>query len=392
VGAQRGVPGRESLSARTHRAPPERSHRSFSLIQSTLLSAASFAAILALASPAVAAGPGKAEVCHWTAAGFYNLLNVSVTSAHFDPAIHPNDVGPGPLFSDADGDGFGDPDTEVFGCPEPGLVSNGDDCDDADASLGEVCGIDFDGLFGLLETDIVILNTTTGAAGVHLAAPLSPSSYHLTWNPWTEEFISLEDGFDGPRLVTIDPCTGSITSDVPLSHPSSTVFFCEGLDYDQVNDRLVGSCNLDGPIAALDLISESVVEIDLATGAVTVLATSPTTLLDREFDLLVFVGDDARAHDGRGTRASNGWFTVDSTTWATSVSRANFTPFGAVAWEWDDELLYSVTHTISSSPYRLQIQDVDQRTVVTDIGPTGLSSLYGSPDPRGLTFAAFTCP
>jgi hypothetical protein len=36
-------------------------------------------AALAFAQPAFA-GRTKADICHWTAAGFYNLLNVSVTS------------------------------------------------------------------------------------------------------------------------------------------------------------------------------------------------------------------------------------------------------------------------------------------------------------------------
>jgi len=45
-------------------------------------------------------------------------------------------------YADADGDGFGDPATAQAGCPPPGGVDNGDDCDDADEAslaIGQPC-------------------------------------------------------------------------------------------------------------------------------------------------------------------------------------------------------------------------------------------------------------
>ena len=338
-------------------------------------------------APSALAGQTKADVCHWTAAGFYNLLNVSVTSAHFNPSVHPLDVVPGTLFVDGDGDGFGDPDSPVYGCPGPGLVDNDDDCDDSDASLGDVCGTDFDGLFGLVSGEIVQIDTTTGLASPYLSPALTSDSYHLTWNPNTAEFYVVENVFVAPRLVTVDACTGAVLADVPLVTGGGTnAFLCEGLDYDQYNDRLVGSCSLDAGLPS-DPISESVVEIDIATGGLTVLAVSPPTVLDNEFDLLVFVGDEARAIDGRGQVTNTRWFTVDSTTWATAVSSGPSTPFGVVAWDWLLGELYSVSHTTTSTPFVLQIQDVDNRSIVANIGNTGLTS-----NPRGLTFADFSCP
>ncbi len=55
-----------------------------------------------------------------------------------------DDGGVFPWYADADGDGHGDPSTEIEDCAEPeGYVAEGDDCDDADAAVNpgadEVC-------------------------------------------------------------------------------------------------------------------------------------------------------------------------------------------------------------------------------------------------------------
>ena len=315
-------------------------------------------AALALASTAHAGPSPKAEVCHWTAAGSYNLLNVSVTSAHFDPSMHPNDV----------------------------LPVNG------------VCGAtstDYDGLFGLLDNDIVEIDTSTGAAAPFLSPALSTDVYHLTWNPNTSEFYVLENAYSAPRLVAIDPCTGTVNSDVALTVPDGDVFFCEGLDYDRFNDRLVATCSLDGTIAQQDLLSESIVEVNTNTGALSVLYTNPPTV-DGEYDLLVFVGSDARALDGQGTLFSNRWYSINNGNWGSNtIEKADNTPYGVVAWDWDNGGLYTVNNTTTTHPYtagNLSVQDDVTRALITDIGPTGLSAMYpGASNPRGLTFADFTC-
>ena len=52
-------------------------------------------------------------------------------------------TGPGTVFVDADGDGFGDPDAPVTGALSPGYVEDATDCDDGDAAINpsavEIC-------------------------------------------------------------------------------------------------------------------------------------------------------------------------------------------------------------------------------------------------------------
>jgi hypothetical protein len=100
-------------------------------------------AILAVSPSAFANGP-KADICHWTAdAERFIVINVSTSAvdAHFG---NHGDSYPRTYWSDADGDGHGDPNGVTDMCPNVGFVANADDCDDADPMTSpgsdEVCG------------------------------------------------------------------------------------------------------------------------------------------------------------------------------------------------------------------------------------------------------------
>ncbi len=70
--------------------------------------------------------PGAPEVCNYLDDDCNGLSDDN------DPGITGQDT----WFTDADGDGFGDPDITILACDQPlGFVSNMDDCDDANASI-----------------------------------------------------------------------------------------------------------------------------------------------------------------------------------------------------------------------------------------------------------------
>ena len=69
-------------------------------------------------------------------------------------------------YADADGDGFGDPDTELFGCePGAGWVEDSADCDDANSSIHpdatEICDELDNDCDGLIDDDDSVTGTTT---------------------------------------------------------------------------------------------------------------------------------------------------------------------------------------------------------------------------------------
>ena len=135
-------------------------------------------------------------------------------------------------FTDADGDGSGDPDTRMRACvPEPGQVDNGDDCDDTtssrrpDLSLDQCDGLDND-CDGDVDEDvkadwilvsvdsnagqIVQIDPTTGATAV---LSLIDGSYTGSLNSMDardKDGLSVVHDNAGV-LHSLDACTGDLT-------------------------------------------------------------------------------------------------------------------------------------------------------------------------------------
>jgi len=98
-----------------------------------ILTTAALAASL-LAPATASAANERIEVCHVTGQGSFLRLEVNINAldAHLDHGDHL----PYATYADADGDGYGDPDTMSEECElDEGRVANGDDCDDDDADL-----------------------------------------------------------------------------------------------------------------------------------------------------------------------------------------------------------------------------------------------------------------
>lgn len=79
------------------------------------------------ASTAVAAPGAKVDICHNDGTGRLQVINISENAAPAHLTNH-GDSYPATWWPDVDGDGFGDPAAATDRCPQPGLVSNGDDC------------------------------------------------------------------------------------------------------------------------------------------------------------------------------------------------------------------------------------------------------------------------
>ena len=122
------------------------SQRFTALAISTLTALAAASPALALAPPPTGGSP-LVDICHFTG----QRLDMPELYAH----------------------GFGDPDSPLYGCPPgPGYVTNADDCDDDNASMGNVCV----NLFGLVDSELVSIDPDTGAAAVYATPALTSTA------------------------------------------------------------------------------------------------------------------------------------------------------------------------------------------------------------------------
>lgn len=108
------------------------------------------AGALAFAVPSVAsaAKADKVSICHWDEdAQLFKVISVSGNAVASHMANH-GDTTPGTWYTDADGDGYGDPNGATDPCPNAGFVASNDDCNDGDAAINpgaaEVCGDNID--------------------------------------------------------------------------------------------------------------------------------------------------------------------------------------------------------------------------------------------------------
>jgi len=98
-----------------------------------VLSTAALASAL-LAPSAAAAANERVEVCHVTGQGDFQRLEINANA--LDAHLGHGDHLPFTTYADADGDGFGDPDTPSEECElAEGQVANGDDCNDGDSAI-----------------------------------------------------------------------------------------------------------------------------------------------------------------------------------------------------------------------------------------------------------------
>src|SRR5262249_26236138 len=140
-------------------------------------------------SQIVAAKSDKVDICHIEGQGKINLINVSKAAVPAHVKNH-GDFLAANFFADADGDGFGDPDTSSGpACAAPaGFVDNSGDCDDSDAAINP----DAAEVYG----DGVDNDCNPDTPGAPVCPTFSDSVEYLTQDPSTgaADFKNLASG------------------------------------------------------------------------------------------------------------------------------------------------------------------------------------------------------
>lgn len=236
------------------------------------------------------------------------------------------------LYEDRDGDGWGNEAVTATGCPEPGWVEQGGDCDDEDGSaspgnLVDLCdGVDSD-CDGAVDEDSKdgwsLLSVNTGDGNVYDVDPASGALTSLSSVSTDIRINSMDVNENRTAVVHIardqqiayfDSCTGSYT--VIGTHAAGAI---GGLAFGP-GGRLFG----------IGGASDALWEFDLATGAAT-----------RIGSLGIDIGSSGLAYDcttqtlyGADTFEDR-IFEIDVATGAARNERATAVPFEAVGLEFD---------------------------------------------------------
>lgn len=272
--------------------------------------------------------PGAEEICD----GVDNNCNASI-----DEGLEQT------WYADSDGDGYGDPDTAISDCdPGSGYVDNDDDCDDSNASTqpgrSDYCnGID-DDCDGLIDEDsksgwdLVTIDTNSGYVyevdttngSLSSVSAIADTSLKINTMDVSENGTAIVQDHLGNQMLYMDACTGKTVAigSTGVGNMCGIAFGPSGLLY------------------GLDSTNDQLIEIDVFTGAGTVIG-------DLGFDL----GNCGLSYDCTNDRLvgananTNEIFTVDPVTGLGSGHIGTDVPFASVGLEFDPtrQVLYAST-------------------------------------------------
>ena len=179
-------------------------------------------------------------------------------------------------YADADGDGYGDPDSAVSDCnPGSGYTDNSDDCDDTDASVhpgrSDSCnGVD-DDCDGDIDEDskagwaLVTIDTSAGyvyeidpaTAAMTTISSISDTSLRINTMDVSENGTAVVQDAAGSQMLHMDACAGTTTliGSTGVGNMCGIAFGPGGLLY------------------GMDTTNDQLVEIDITTGAGTVIGS-----------------------------------------------------------------------------------------------------------------------
>ncbi len=231
-------------------------------------------------------------------------------------------------------------------------------------------------LFATHDGMLVRFNLATAAQAI--VGSISPEPYRLAFNGTTMFGLVVEAG-PSYRLVTVDPCTGVVTSGPTLSIAGGTVTLPEGLAFSGNGSPLYVALSQNG----VDNASEALASVNVTTGALTVLGSSAG-----DIDLM--------------TPYQGSLLAVDATlsgTWSSAFSSINTTT-SAPTTVWpaagNAQLTGIAVHPTTSTVYAWQLAGSNPFNLVTVNVTTGaltpIGVTHSGSSVGGFTFAAVTCP
>ncbi len=154
-------------------------------------------------------------------------------------------------------------------------------------------------LVGKLDNHLVSIDSTTGAITIYqdLINYSGEDIRDLTFHKANGVYYSILRTTNSPALVSISQ-NAQYQIVGPLTLGGNQLLLVESLAYNEVNDKLYAGVSLNGGVATNDFHSETIVEVDPATGNCTFVTELITNRPNPDADVIVFDGNTLYIADG----------------------------------------------------------------------------------------------
>lgn len=154
-------------------------------------------------------------------------------------------------------------------------------------------------LIGKLDNHLVSIDSTTGAITIYrdLINYSGEDIRDLTFHKTNGLYYSILQTTSSPALVSISQ-NADYQLVGPLTLNGNQLLLAESLAYNEVDDKLYAGVSLNGGISTNDFYSETIVEVDPATGNCTFVTELITNRPNPDADVIVFDGNTLYIADG----------------------------------------------------------------------------------------------
>lgn len=178
-------------------------------------------------------------------------------------------------------------------------------------------------LIGIIDGHLVSIDSLTGQATIFQDLQGLSNVADLTYHDENKQYYSLMNTSNSPSLITIR-LDGEYEEIGQLTINGNQIELAEALAYNSTDKKLYAGVSLNGGVSTNDFFSESIVEVDPATGECSLVTEISTNQTNADIDAMTFLGTDLYISDGAPPGAN--FLSIYKLDFQNLVSASNLTP------------------------------------------------------------------